>query len=63
MLSFGYLYLGNSDRLWSFAMWLAFPTSDYYDHSVTQPGICGLLTLASLVEFLTFIVMDSYEMP
>jgi len=22
-------------HLWSFALWLAFPTSDYYDHSVT----------------------------
>ena len=22
-------------HLWPFALWLAFPTSDYYDHSVT----------------------------
>ena len=34
MLAFGYLCSGSPDRLPPFALWPAFPTSDYYGDSV-----------------------------
>ena len=30
----GYLYTLVIRHLWPFAMWTAFPSADYYDHSV-----------------------------
>jgi hypothetical protein len=56
---FGYLCSETPNRLPSFALWLAFPTSDYYDGSdaaqVSPPDLPGSVSGQPL----TFTPMDS----
>ena len=33
----GYLRTPSVEHLWPFAMWTAFPSADYYGHSVALP--------------------------